>query len=183
MMRDLTGDERRILEDARSRVEFAFVTIDRGLRGFQLSSCESVPGYRDVVTLNFRAADEPSIADNAISLTQRKGWLPLHEELTLAHVPFTRMRDGRGECYLVHGVYGGEPIDHAYWYWTQHSLTFEVGGIVCELREEIGRGPGLATLLAFARRIEEAASNKQDGERARVVASHGPGAAAHQART
>jgi hypothetical protein len=182
MMRDLTGDERRILEDARSRVDFAFVTIDCGLQGFQLVSCESVPGYRDIVTLNFRAADEPSIADKVISLTQRKGWLALHEELTLAHVPFTRMRDGRRECYLVHGLYGGEPIDHAFWYWTRHSLTFEAGGIVCELREEIGRGPGLAALLAFARRIEEAASNKMETKSV-SAASRESGGAVHQART
>jgi hypothetical protein len=153
-LRELTQDEVRILDDASSRVDFKTVVIDRCPRGFHLCRCDSVPGMRDLVDVNFRAADEPSLADKAISMSQRKGWLPLHEELTGAHVPFTRMRDGGSECYLVNGVYGGEPIDHAYWYWTQHSLTFEVAGIVCELREEIGRGPGLATLLAFARRIE-----------------------------
>jgi hypothetical protein len=180
-LRELSDDEGLILEDAQSRVDFELVTIDCGLRGFHLCSCESVPGMRDLVELRFRAAGEPSPADAPVTISQRKGWLPLYEELLNSHVPFTRMRDGRSGCYLVNGVYGGEPIDHAYWYLTRHSLTFEVAGIVCELREEIRRGPGLATLLALARRIEQATLRKR-GEADVAITTPGAGEALQQAR-
>ena len=148
MCRELDGAERVILEQARQEAGFRTVSVGCAPEGFVLWRCESVPGQSDLVTLYFRAGDEPSIADRAVSLSQRKGWLPLREELELARVPFTRIRDG-DECYLVHGVYGGEPIDHAYWCWTQRSLAFEVDGIVCELRSEAGRGPGLTTMLTI----------------------------------
>jgi hypothetical protein len=154
MFRELDPRERAILEEARAHVDFPTVSIDCAFKDFVLCRCEAVPGLRDLVTLCFRAAHEPSTA-GAVSLSQREAWLPLHEELELARVPFTRVRDGGDECYLVHGVYGGEPIDHAYWCSTQRSLTFEVNGIVCELRSEAGRGPGLATMLSFVRKIEK----------------------------
>ena len=147
------------------------VSVDCAPGGFVLCRCESVPGLSDLVTLYFRPADEPSTADRAVSLSQRKAWLPLREELELARVPFTQVRDGGEECYLVHGVYGGEPIDHAYWYWTQRSLTFEVDGIVCELRSEAGRGPGLAAMLAFVRRIERATKARRHSRDRAVSAS------------
>jgi hypothetical protein len=156
--RELDQRERAILEAASALVDFPIVSIDCAPKGFVLYRCETVPGLSDLATLCFRGVDEQ--ADRAMSLSQRKAWLPLREELGLARVPFTRVRDGRGECYLVHGVYGGEPIDHAYWCSTQRSLTFEVDGIVCELRSEAGRGPGLATMLSFVRRIGTSAKGR-----------------------
>ena len=171
MFSELDPGERAILEQARQQADFPTVSVDCAPGGFVLCRCESVPGLSDLVTLYFRPADEPSTADRAVSLSQRKAWLPLREELELARVPFTQVRDGGEECYLVHGVYGGEPIDHAYWYWTQRSLTFEVDGIVCELRSEAGRGPGLAAMLAFVRRIERATKARRHSRDRAVSAS------------
>jgi hypothetical protein len=183
MLRKLDADERRILEDARSRVDFETVEIDRGIRGYFICRADSIAIMRDLVDINFRAADEPSLADKAIMLTQRKAWLPLREELEGARYPFVRIPDGGAECYLVSGMYGGEPIDHAYWYWTQRALYFNVAGIACTLREEIGRGPGLATLLAFARQIEEATLRKRRELNPEMAAPSGPEQALRPART
>jgi hypothetical protein len=165
MFRLLDAGEREILDEVTREVSFRTVSLDCAPNGFVLCRCETVPNMSDLVTLLFRASSEPSTDCRAMSLSQRKAWLPLLEELELARVPFTRVRDGGTECYLVHGVYGGEPIDHAYWCWTQRSLAFEINGIVCELRGDAAHGPGLATMLAFVRKIEratEAAWSSQD---------------------
>ena len=63
MLRELDADERRILEDARSRVDFETVEIDRGIRGYFICRADSIAIMRDLVDINFRAADEPSLAD------------------------------------------------------------------------------------------------------------------------
>ena len=87
-------------------------------------------------------------------MEQRKAWLPLEEEVTSARVPFARIKAKGNDCYIIFGFYGGEPIDHAYWF-NQISIAFEVGGVVVELREikTKKRGIRLWATLHFVRSL------------------------------
>lgn len=99
----------------------------------------------------FSAADGRSF-----ELVQRARWLPLIEELTAARIPFERIRTVSPPLYVVNGKYGGEPIDGAFWN-TRRALQLELGDLSLELREVVGRGPGLSALIHFAMAIRAAA--------------------------
>ena len=73
MLRELDADERRILEDARSRVDFETVEIDRGIRGYFICRADSIAIMRDLVDINCRAADEPSLADKTPGANEIRG--------------------------------------------------------------------------------------------------------------
>ena len=87
-------------------------------------------------------------------MEQRKAWLRLDEEVTTARVPFARIKVRGNDCYTIFGFYGGEPIDHAYWF-NQLSIAFEVGDVVVELREikTKRRGIKLWVILDFVRSL------------------------------
>ena len=87
-------------------------------------------------------------------MEQRKAWLPLEEEVTSARVPFARIKVKGNDCYIIFGFYGGEPIDHAYWF-NQLSIAFEIEGVVVELREikTKQRGIKLWVILQFVRSL------------------------------
>ena len=87
-------------------------------------------------------------------MEQRKAWLRLDEEVITARVPFARIKVRGNDCYTIFGFYGGEPIDHAYWF-NQLSIAFEVGDVVVELREikTKRRGIKLWVILDFVRSL------------------------------
>ena len=89
-------------------------------------------------------------------MEQRKTWLRLDEEVTSARVPFARIKVRGNDCYIIFGFYGGEPIDHAYWF-NQLSIAFEVEDVVVELREikTKQKGMKLWVILHFVRSLVE----------------------------
>lgn len=111
--------------------------------GFSVEGVDVVPYSRDVMTI--RLADGHG---RALEISQRAAWLPLEEELVTAGVPFDRVPGSR-PIYLMHGKYGGEPIDLSFWS-TRHALVVERRGVRIECREMIGRGPGLSALIRLA---------------------------------
>jgi hypothetical protein len=113
--------------------------------GYRLQGYEAAPGSNTLITLNFAAA-----TGRSFQISQRQGWLPLDEELEVARVPFTPLGPSRRRLYVVHGLYGGEPIDHTFWAATRRSVAVEIDGLVVEVREITGTGPGLRNLLHIA---------------------------------
>ena len=95
-----------------------------------ISGLAEIPGSPEIVRFLYF---EMKLETNSC-IEQRKAWLPLEEEVTSARVPFTRIKVKGSDCYIIFGFYGGEPIDHDYWF-NQLSITFEIEGIVVELRE------------------------------------------------
>ncbi len=87
-------------------------------------------------------------------MEQRKAWLRLEEEVTSARVPFARIKVSGNDSYIIFGFYGGEPIDHAYWF-NQLSIAFEVEDVVVELREikTNQKGMKLWVILHFVRSL------------------------------
>lgn len=81
-------------------------------------------------------------------MEQRKAWLPLEEEVTSARVPFARIKVKGNDCCIIFGFYGGEPIDHAYWF-NQLSIAFEIEGVVVELREIKTKQRGIKLWVIF----------------------------------
>lgn len=81
-------------------------------------------------------------------MEQRKAWLPLEEEVTSARVPLARIKVKGNDCYIIFGFYGGEPIDHAYWF-NQLSIAFEIEGVVVELREIKTKKRGIKLWVIF----------------------------------
>lgn len=113
--------------------------------GFKVVGVEPPVASRDAVAL--RLGDE---RNRSFVIAQRASWLPLVEELPLAGVPFSRVMGVSPAIFVVHGKYGGEPIDHSFW-GSRRAVMFEREGLLIELREVIGQGPGLSTLVHFAR--------------------------------
>ena len=150
-VRKLDPDEVVIVSEAAAKARFTPWACDLALAGFRLATAELAPYSRDVVTLAFSAGDGRSF-----ELVQRSRWLPLIEELTAACIPFERIPTVSPPLYVVNGKYGGEPIDGAFWS-TRRAIQFELSDLSLELREVIGRGPGLSALIRFATAIRAAA--------------------------
>lgn len=155
-----------MLTAAQQRIAFTLLAPACAPVGYHLAAVESVPHCDDVVTLVYEGEHGKSFR-----LSQRKQWLPLREELELARVPNTAVRCGSVQMFLVHGVYVGEPIDRSYSARHRRSLAIETCGLVCELREVIGRGPGLRSLIALARSLARQIGESElvsNGQSARV---------------
>ena len=126
----------KLIEEACTKVDFRVVRPLCVPRGYGISGLTEIPGSPDIATFVFR-----NESGEQFSMEQRRAWLPLQEEVELARVPFAKVKVAGNDCYLISGYYGGEPIDHAYWF-SQLSITFEVAGVVVELREISSRRAG-----------------------------------------
>jgi hypothetical protein len=135
------------IDKASNAVDFRIARPLWTPRKYQISGLTEIEGSPNIAMFVFQ-----SKTGNEFSLEQRRAWLPLDEEVTLSRAPFIKTRVGGTDCYLIHGFYGGEPIDHAYWF-SLLSIVFEVNGIVFELREKPRRGPGLLKLLQLVRSL------------------------------
>jgi hypothetical protein len=143
-LRPVTPEERDLVQGAENQPAFATWLPDRVPSGFAIEAAEVAPFSRDVLTITLRDG-----SGRSFEIAERRRWLPLEEELATAAVPYDRVPGVASRLFLVHGKYGGEPIDLSFWS-TRRGLFFERGDLVIELREVIGRGPGLATLIRFA---------------------------------
>ena len=132
-----TESELAWIERACDAVDFEVVRPLWAPRGHTISGLVEIPGSPNIATFVFRNG-----AGEQFLMEQRKSWLPIEEEVILARVPFARTTVQGNDCYVIYGFYGGEPIDHAYWF-SQLSIAFEIGGIVVELREVTTRGGGV----------------------------------------
>lgn len=139
----------RALDEAR-RLRFWPLVPAAVARGYRLAGAECIPHCTDLLTLVYDAG-----CGKSFRLSQRQKWLPLAEELRVARVPATPVRCGSVRMFVVHGVYTGEPIDHAYSARHRRSVAIELGETIAELREVIGQGPGLPGLIAMARGMAE----------------------------
>ncbi len=138
-----------VLEELR-RLRFRPLVPAKVLCGWPLAAVDSLHDCADLLTLVYETRPRRSFR-----VSQRPKWLPLVEELRLARVPATRVRCGSMHMFVVHGVYTGEPIDHAYSVGHRRSVALELGEVVAELREVTGRGPGLRGLMTMARGMAE----------------------------
>jgi hypothetical protein len=140
----VTPEERDLVQSAENKPAFAAWVPDQAPSGFVIRAAE-VPSFgRDVLTITLRDA-----SGRSFEIAERRRWLPMEEELATAAVPYDRVPGVASRLFLVHGKYGGEPIDLSFWS-TRRGLFFERGDLVIEFREVIGRGPGLATLIRLA---------------------------------
>lgn len=133
-----------MIDDAAGNARFAAWRPAKVPVGFTVVGVDVVPYSKDVVTIRLSGP-----GTRALEISQRLAWLPLKEELETAGVPFDRVPGSR-PIYLMHGKYGGEPIDLSFWS-TRHALVFQRGEVRVECREMVGGGPGLSALVRFAR--------------------------------
>ena len=146
-LRSVTAEpELQFIEEASNRADFRIVRPLRVPRGYRIADLAEIPGSPEITTFVFR-----SESGEQFSMEQRKSWLPLEEEIESARVPFAKVEVEGNDCYLVSGYYGGEPIDHAYWF-SRLSIAFEVADVVVELRDISTRRAGrkLWIFLCFA---------------------------------
>jgi|ETNmetMinimDraft_26_1059896.scaffolds.fasta_scaffold98958_2 hypothetical protein len=141
----LTVAELAWIDKASNAVDFHIIRPLCAPRDYQISSLTEIAGSPNIATFVFQ-----SKTGNEFTLEQRRTWLPLEEEVTLSRAPFLKTRVAGTDCYVIHGFYGGEPIDHAYWF-NLRSIVFEISEIVLELREKPREGPGLFKLLQLVR--------------------------------
>lgn len=143
------GTELELVEEACRTADFDVVRPLRIPRGYTISGLAEIPGSPEIARFVFR-----NEAGDQFLMEQRKAWLPLEEEVASARVPFARIKAKGNDCYIIFGFYGGEPIDHAYWF-NQLSIAFEVGDVVVELREikMNRRGIKLWVILQFVRSL------------------------------
>jgi hypothetical protein len=158
-LRPVTPGERNLVRSAENQPAFAAWIPDRAPSGFAIEAAEVAPFSRDVLTITLRDA-----GGRNFEIAERRRWLPLEEELATAAVPYDRVPGVASQLFLVHGKYGGEPIDLSFWS-TRRGLFFERGDLVIEFREVIRRGPGLATLIRFA----EVSQDHKGGARERGI--------------
>lgn len=162
-LRTLSKDESDLLRDGAAQASFPMWRLPRLLPGFVIAGCKIAPYSRDAATIMAEAG-----SGRRFEITQRRSWLPVADELAAARLPFHRVPFARGNLYVVHGRHGGEPIDHAYWS-SRQSVHFERGGLTLELREVRGQGPGLTTLIRFARWASAAPSSVADSNQEAIV--------------
>jgi hypothetical protein len=143
-LRKVTGSESDILAGSAGITRFAMWLPERVPVGFAIRGVDVAPYSKDIATIRLSHRDGRSF-----EVSERKSWLPLAEELTTAGVPFDRVPHVTPPIYLMHGKYGGEPIDLSFWN-SRRALVFELGEIRVECREVVGRGPGLSALIRFA---------------------------------
>lgn len=143
-LRPLGVDEARLQEHARRQAAFPARGVETCLLDYVLMRAEVIPYSKDLMTLVFQRSD-----GKRFELSERPAWIAVYDQLKAAQVPFTKVATRSFSFHVVHGRYGGEPIDRSFWS-TRRALLWEREGIVFELREVIGRGPGLATLMALA---------------------------------
>jgi hypothetical protein len=145
-MRALNEKEQQILAACAQRAAFSMLQSFPVPRDFRVVAADAVTGGRDAAIIRLEARG------CWFELSQRARWLDLREELTLAGVPFTKVPGFNVPIFVVHGRYGGEPIDHSYWI-SRHAVILEHREVRLELRETIGTGPGLSILLRCAAEI------------------------------
>jgi hypothetical protein len=143
-LRGISASERQVLADVVAQARFRAWAPDRVPAGFFVRGADVASYSRDVVT--FALSDG---GRRSFEIAQRVRWMPLLDELNAAGVPFDRVAGISPPLYLVHGKYGGEPIDRSFWS-TRRGLHFECGDLSVEFREVIGTGPGLWALVHFA---------------------------------
>ena len=141
--------ELALIEEACKTAGFDVVRPLRIPRGYTIAGLAEIPGSLEIARFVFR-----NEAGEQFLMEQRKAWLRLEEEVTSARVPFTRIKVRGNDCYIIFGFYGGEPIDHAYWF-NQLSIAFEVEDVVVELREikTNQKGMKLWVILHFVRSL------------------------------
>ena len=137
--------ERKLIDAAQGAVEFQLLRPSMTPLGYRLAHLDLVPGCRDLATFVFLGP-----RDRSFVLSQRPCYVPLTAELELAHQPFTTLSYQGRTLHVVHGAYGGEPIDGSFWVSTRRSLAWEQKGLICEVRQVLGRSPRLTSLLRFA---------------------------------
>jgi len=137
--------EHELIGAAQAAVDFQLLRPSMIPRGYRLAHLDLVPGCRDLATLVFLGPGERSFV-----LSQRPRYMPLTAELELAHQPFTTLSYQGWTLHVVHGAYGGEPIDRSFWVSTRRSLAWEGKGLICEVRQVLGRSPRLTSLVRFA---------------------------------
>lgn len=138
-----TDSELALIEEACRTAHFDVVRPLRIPRGYTISGLAEIPGSPEITRFVFR-----NEAGDQFLMEQRKAWLPLEEEVTSARVPLARIKVKGNDCYIIFGFYGGEPIDHAYWF-NQLSIAFEIEGVVVELREIKTKKRGIKLWVIF----------------------------------
>lgn len=134
------------LQECAGQLAFRMGWPARIPRGFKIASARPTTAMADAIIIHFKALDGRA----EFEVAQRRRWLPLGDELVTARVPFSRvtLRNGAA-AFVMHGRFGGEPIDHSFWM-TRQAVLFEHRDLVIELRETRLNGLGLPRLLRYA---------------------------------
>jgi hypothetical protein len=131
------------------------------ISGYQLASASPSRDGGTVLTAEFSSS-----GGRRLEWSQRSAWLPLDEELAGARVPYARLI---GEpIFVVSGAYGGEPIDRSFWF-TRQAVCFQHGLLITELREIVGKGPGLVHLVSLARSLRAAKPNTKESTEEKIT--------------
>ncbi len=153
---DVDRPQALLLSECSKRLRIDITRPRRVPRGFAIVSAEPATSIGDSVILKVSSSN----GKREFEIAQRGRWLPLAEELATAKIPYSRVPLGWGgkEAFVLHGRFGGEPIDHSFWM-TRQAVLFESGSIVVELRETRGKGLGLLLMLGYARDLAQTTGN------------------------
>lgn len=149
---DVDRSQALLLSECSKRLRIDITRPLRVPRGFAIVSAEPATSIGDSVILKVSSNN----GEREFEIAQRGQWLPLAEELATAKIPYSRVPLGWGgkEAFVLHGRFGGEPIDHSFWM-SRQAVLFESGNIVVELRETRGKGLGLLLMLGYARDLAQ----------------------------
>ncbi|MDQ1850628.1 hypothetical protein Q9299_20185 [Gemmobacter fulvus] len=152
LLNDVDRPQALLLSDCSNRLRIDITQPRRVPRGFAIVSAEPATSIGDSVILKVSSGN----GKREFEIAQRGRWLPLAEMLATAKIPYSRVTLGWGgrEAFVLHGRFGGEPIDHSFWM-TRQAVLFESGNIVVELRETRGKGLGLLHMLGYARDLAQ----------------------------
>jgi hypothetical protein len=139
-------EERAVLAEVGGQVGFGLAAPSVLPRGWRIAGHDLVPGARSLATLVLEGP-----RGGSLRLTERVPTVPLLEEVELLGHPH-RTLTFRGETYVVFdGAWAaGEPVDGWIWHRTRSVVAWERDGVIGELEQVVGRGPGLARTLRVA---------------------------------
>jgi hypothetical protein len=141
----LGASQTSVLEGCAKKLRFEMWRPDNVPAGYRIVSATPSTTIGDAVIIELRGQTQWQ----AFEIAQRERWLPIDEQLSTAGVPFTRVPGTERRIFIVHGRYGGEPIDRAFWT-TRQAVMFEHGELIVEFREVRGLGPGVRALVHYA---------------------------------
>ena len=147
--------ERTVVAEVAGQVSFDLAAPSVLPRGWRIAGHDLVPGARSLATLVLEGP-----RGRRLRLSERVPTVPLLEEVELLGHPHRKLTF-RGEPYIVFdGAWAaGEPVDGWIWHRTRSVVAWERDGVICELEQVVGRGPGLARTLRVAqatRRVRHA---------------------------
>jgi len=134
---------------AQASVDFTLLLPSTLPLGYSLVGTRGVEFARDLVMMTFAGPRRKSFR-----LTERRASMSLRTELAGAGIPHEAVRFANQDFELIGGEFVGEPVDLWHWHTTRRAISWEQGGVICEIGAVVAEAPSLRQCLQIAAAVQ-----------------------------